>query len=159
MPEFKAVDSQENAASFTKPRIRLLVVDDESHLEILLAQKFRQKIKAGEYQFFFAQNGNEALSCMSQNPGIDLVITDINMPEMDGITLLRRLQNKYEKTKTMVMSAYSDEKSRHHAQQAGAIKFITKPISLKELEDTIEATIEIFENIDPSVTESLHKAT
>ena len=124
------------------PRIRLLVVDDEYHFEILLMQKFRHKIQQGEYEFYFSQSGQNALDVFKEHPDIELVITDINMPGMDGITLLKEIQRLYPQTKTMVMSAYSDEKRRDGAHQAGAIKFITKPISLKNLESTIEETIE-----------------
>ena len=126
---------------FKNPRIKFLVVDDEAHMEILLAQKFRNKIASGEYGFYFAHSGKKALQILSQNRDIDLVITDINMPEMDGFTFLRHLKENFPIIRRMVMSAYGDDQHHEMAEKAGATQFITKPISLKALEETIESTI------------------
>ncbi len=134
--------SLEKANPMIEKGIRVLIVDDESHLEILLNQKFRKKIREGKYELVFARNGFDALKKMKGADDFDLVITDINMPEMDGFTLLSEIHQKYPTLQTMVMSAYGDEKSRNTAKASGASKFITKPIKLSELEETLDQVCE-----------------
>ncbi len=120
---------------------RILVVDDEADLEILVKQKFRQKIREQHYEFFFAENGVAALQKLQENPGIDMVLSDINMPEMDGLTLLSRLKELRPMIKSVIISAYSDMENIRTAMNRGAFDFITKPINFEDLTLTVEKTL------------------
>lgn len=132
--------------SISKP-IMILVVDDEPDLEYLLRQRFRKKIREKHYEFLFAQNGEEALNIISENISINLVLTDINMPVMDGLTLLtniNKLSNRL--LKSIIISAYGDMENIRVAMNRGAFDFITKPIDLNDLEITIEKSLREIEN-------------
>ncbi|MCF6285073.1 MAG: response regulator [Candidatus Hydrogenedentes bacterium] len=120
--------------------VRMLIVDDEPDLEALIRQKFRKKIRQGDYSVVFAGNGQEALETLSANPEIDIILTDINMPVMDGLTLLTRLAEREELFKAVVISAYGDMDNIRTAMNRGAFDFITKPIDFADLEITIEKT-------------------
>ncbi len=120
---------------------KILVVDDEEDLKVLIKQRFRQKIRQGEYDFVFAENGRVALEQLIEHPDIDLVLSDINMPVMDGLTLLSKLQEKHSLLKSVIVSAYGDMENIRTAMNRGAFDFITKPIDFKDLEITIEKTI------------------
>lgn len=120
---------------------KILVVDDEADLEVLIKQKFWQKIRANEYEFVFAQNGRIALEQLLLHPDTDLVLSDINMPEMDGLTLLGKLQEHNALLKSVIVSAYGDMENIRVAMNRGAFDFVTKPIDFKDLEITIEKTI------------------
>jgi sigma-B regulation protein RsbU (phosphoserine phosphatase) len=125
---------------------RILVVDDEPDLQSLIRQKFRNKIKANEYEFHFAENGVEALDKLTADSAIDLILTDINMPVMDGLTLLSRineLNNKF--LRSVIVSAYGDMENIRTAMNRGAYDFVTKPIDLKDLEITIEKSLKEIE--------------
>ncbi len=125
---------------------RILVVDDEPDLQELIRQKFRNKIKANEYEFHFAENGVEALDKLTADGTIDLILTDINMPVMDGLTLLSRineLNNKF--LRSVIVSAYGDMENIRTAMNRGAYDFVTKPIDLKDLEITIEKSLKEIE--------------
>lgn len=121
---------------------KILVVDDEADLQILIQQKFRQKIRQKEYEFVFAMNGREALQQLEQNPDVDLVLSDINMPEMDGLTLLSRIKDSNALLKSIIVSAYGDMGNIRIAMNRGAFDFVTKPVDFKDLEITIDRTIE-----------------
>ena len=123
------------------PPVRLLVVDDEPDLESLIRQKFRKKIREGNYDITFAGNGQQALEVLDQDDGIDVILTDINMPVMDGLTLLARLAERDGLYKSVVISAYGDLDNIRTAMNRGAFDFITKPIDFADLEITIEKTI------------------
>lgn len=123
------------------PPVRLLVVDDEPDLETLIRQKFRKKIREGNYDITFAGNGQQALDVLDQDDGIDVILTDINMPVMDGLTLLARLAERDGLFKSVVISAYGDLDNIRTAMNRGAFDFITKPIDFADLEITIEKTI------------------
>ncbi len=128
------------------PFSKILVVDDEPDLESLILQKFRSKIKAKEYEFHFAQNGAEALEKISNDEKIDLILTDINMPVMDGLTLLSKINELNNKLlKSVIVSAYGDMENIRTAMNRGAYDFITKPIDLKDLEITIEKSLKEIE--------------
>jgi len=128
------------------PFAKILVVDDEPDLESLILQKFRSKIKAKEYEFQFAQNGAEALEKISNDGTIDLILTDINMPVMDGLTLLSKINELNNKLlKSVIVSAYGDMENIRTAMNRGAYDFITKPIDLKDLEITIEKSLKEIE--------------
>lgn len=120
---------------------KILVVDDEEDLKVLIKQRFRQKIRQNEYDFIFAENGRHALEQLLENPDVDLVLSDINMPEMDGLTLLTKLNEQNSLLKSVMVSAYGDMENIRTAMNRGAFDFITKPIDFKDLEITIEKTI------------------
>jgi adenylate cyclase len=120
---------------------RILVVDDEPDLEVLIQQKFRHQIRDGAVSFLFAQDGVDALAALKANSDVDLVVTDINMPRMDGLTLLQKLQEHEEKLSTIIVSAYGDMANIRTAMNRGAFDFITKPIDFLDLEATIAKTI------------------
>ena len=119
----------------------ILVVDDEPDLETLMLQKFRRRIREGAVSFMFAHDGIEALQSIEQHPHVDLVLSDINMPRMDGLSLLARLQEAEDKKSTIVVSAYGDMSNIRTAMNRGAFDFITKPIDFGDLEMTIDKTI------------------
>jgi len=120
---------------------KILVADDETDLEVLIKQKFRQKIREHQYEFIFAINGNDALEKIEQNPDIDIVLSDINMPEMDGLTLLSRLSESSPLIKAVIVSAYGDMENIRTAMNRGAFDFITKPINFEDLSLTVEKTM------------------
>lgn len=121
---------------------RILVVDDEPDLEALLVQKFRRQIREGAIEFLFAGDGVEALAALAKNGDVAMVVTDINMPRMDGLTLLEKLQNGgNESLSTIVVSAYGDMANIRIAMNRGAFDFLTKPIDFHDLETTIAKTM------------------
>jgi adenylate cyclase len=120
---------------------KILVADDEVDLEMLIKQKFRQKIREQEYEFVFAVNGSDALEKIQLHPDIDIVLSDINMPEMDGLTLLSRLGETSPLIKSVIVSAYGDMENIRTAMNRGAFDFITKPINFEDLSVTMEKTI------------------
>ncbi len=120
---------------------KILVADDEADLEMLIKQKFRQKIREQQYEFIFAINGNDALEKIQQHPDVDIVLSDINMPEMDGLTLLTRLSESSPLIKSVIVSAYGDMENIRTAMNRGAFDFITKPINFEDLSLTIIKTI------------------
>jgi len=121
---------------------KMLVVDDEPDLESLIRQRFRKKIRDGEYDFVFAQNGLEALSKLLEHKDVGIILSDINMPEMDGLTLLAKLNElKNPALRTVIVSAYGDMDNIRSAMNRGAYDFVTKPVDFNDLERTIEKTI------------------
>ena len=118
---------------------KILVVDDEPDLQMLMLQKFRNKVKSREYEFLFAEDGVEALEVIQGNPELSLILCDINMPRMDGLTLLvELLELKRDDLKTVMVSAYGDLENIRTAMNRGAYDFVTKPIDFKDMEITIE---------------------
>jgi len=123
--------------------IKILSVDDENDLELLLTQYFRRKIRKGEYEFSFAHNGLEALTMLLKNKDYDIILSDINMPEMDGLTLLTKINEMQNPAlKCIMVSAYGDMGNIRQAMNNGAFDFATKPIDLDDLSLTIEKAIE-----------------
>lgn len=120
---------------------KILVVDDEADLEVLIRQKFRQKIRENLYQFVFAANGVHALEQLQQHQDVDIVLSDINMPEMDGLTLLTKLGEQNGLLKSVIVSAYGDMDNIRTAMNRGAFDFVTKPVNFEDLELTMEKTI------------------
>jgi len=120
---------------------KILVADDEADLEILIKQKFRQKIREQQYEFVFAINGNDALEKLALHPDIDILLSDINMPEMDGLTLLSRIGETSPLVKSVIVSAYGDMENIRTAMNRGAFDFITKPINFEDLNVTMEKTL------------------
>lgn len=123
----------------------ILFVDDEPDLEALVLQKFRRQIRDGQVTIMFARDGLEALQSLEQNPHVDMVVSDINMPRMDGLSLLAKLQEAEDKKSTIIVSAYGDMSNIRTAMNRGAFDFLTKPIDFADLEATIEKTIRHIE--------------
>ena len=122
---------------------KILSVDDEMDLELLLTQYFRRKIRKGEYEFVFAHNGLEALTMMVKHPDREIILSDINMPEMDGLTLLAKVNEmRNPALKVIMVSAYGDMGNIRQAMNNGAFDFATKPIDLDDLSVTIEKAID-----------------
>jgi phosphoserine phosphatase RsbU/P len=121
---------------------KILVVDDEPDLQMLMLQKFRTKVRNKEYEFLFAEDGREALNKIEEHPDLCLILSDINMPKMDGLTLLNELQQlNRPDVKTVMVSAYGDMENIRTAMNRGAYDFVTKPIDFSDLETTIEKTL------------------
>ena len=123
--------------------VKILSVDDEMDLELLLTQYFRREIRKGEYEFSFAHNGLEALTMLLKNKDYDIILSDINMPEMDGLTLLTKINEmRNPALKCIMVSAYGDMGNIRQAMNNGAFDFATKPIDLDDLSVTIKKAIE-----------------
>jgi len=123
----------------------ILVVDDEPDLEALIVQRFRRQIRAGEFAFTFAEDGVSALARLAEMPDIDMVVTDINMPRMDGLTLLGKLQEQDENLATIVVSAYGDMSNIRTAMNRGAFDFLTKPMDFDDFQTTLAKTLHSVE--------------
>ncbi len=120
---------------------RILFVDDEPDLEALVQQKFRHQIRDAEISFLFAHDGVEALAVLEANRDVQMVVADINMPRMDGLSLLQKLRENEEELSTIIVSAYGDMANIRTAMNRGAFDFLTKPIDFLDLETTIAKTI------------------
>ena len=120
---------------------KILVADDEIDLEMLIKQKFRKQIREQKYEFVFALNGKEALDKLQQHPDIAVVLSDINMPEMDGLSLLGKLSEANPLVKAVMVSAYGDMDNIRNAMNKGAFDFVCKPVNFDDLELTIEKTL------------------
>jgi adenylate cyclase len=121
---------------------RILVVDDEPDVEALVTQKFRRQVREGEMDFLFARDGQHALEMLDGEADVDMVLSDINMPRMDGLTLLDRLNELHDHLKTVIVSAYGDMGNIRTAMNRGAFDFVTKPIEFDDLQATIVKTLE-----------------
>ncbi len=125
----------------TEQPYKILVVDDEPDLEPLMLQRMRRAIRAGRYAFVFASNGVEALERLNEDEDIDMVLSDINMPQMDGLTLLEQIPKVDPNIRSVIISAYGDMKNIRTAMNRGAFDFVTKPIDFKDLQVTIDRTV------------------
>lgn len=123
-------------------KAKILVVDDETDLELLIKQKFRRQIREKQYEFVFAHDGTEALEVLTREPDTDMVLTDINMPGMDGLTLLLKLHENNPTLKAVIVSAYGDMDNIRTAMNRGAFDFVTKPVNFEDLELTMKKTME-----------------
>ncbi len=130
---------------------KIMVVDDENDFEQLIRQKFRRQIREQEYKFVFATNGKEALDKLEENPDIDIVFSDINMPVMDGLTLLIKLNEKNPLLKSVIVSAYGDMDNIRLAMNRGAFDFICKPIHFEDLELTLLKTLKYVKQIRETI--------
>ena len=135
---------------------RILVVDDEEDLELLVLQKFRRRIRKKEFEFLFAHNGKEALEALEENPDVRLVLSDINMPVMDGLTLLNQLGEANPDVQAVIVSAYGDMGNIRTAMNRGAFDFLTKPIDFNDLEVTIEKTIKHVKALEAALESRDH---
>jgi PAS domain S-box-containing protein len=133
--------------------IKILVVEDETDLEFLITRKFRKRIRAGEFEFLFANNGLEALAQLEAHPDVLVVMSDIKMPEMDGLTLLSELNERYPLVRTVIVSAYGDMGNIRTAMNRGAYDFLTKPVDFNDLEVTLNKTIRHVQQILHEVEE------
>ena len=120
---------------------KVLVVDDEADLESLVLQRMRRAIRAGRYQFAFARNGLEALELLRTDRDIEVIVTDINMPEMDGLTLLQEVPKVDPEVRSVVVTAYSDMHNMRTAMSRGAFDFISKPVDFQDLEGAIDRAL------------------
>jgi len=126
---------------------KILIVDDEPDIEILMKQRFREQLREKKFLFSFARNGIEALDILSKDPEIRLVISDINMPEMDGLTLLKNINKKFPAIIPIIVSAYGDMNNIRAAMNLGAFDFVTKPINFEDLTLTISKTLTHIQNL------------
>src|SRR6202023_294060 len=121
---------------------KILAVDDEADFELLITQRFRRQIREQEFAFRFARHGEEALAALAAEPDIDLMLLDINMPVMDGLTLLAELRQQQSPVRAIIVSAYGDMANIRTAMNRGAFDFVTKPVDLNDLEITIGKTLD-----------------
>ena len=126
-------------------RPKILVVDDEPDLEHLVRQRMRREIRSGQYSFMFAHNGVEALEVLNEERDVDMVLSDINMPRMDGLTLLEQIPKVDPNIRSVIVSAYGDMKNIRTAMNRGAFDFITKPIDFEDMRVTIQRTLRHLE--------------
>ena len=120
---------------------RILVVDDEPDVEALVSQRFRRQVRKGELSFVFARDGQHALEVLEKEADVAMVLSDINMPRMDGLALLEHLNELHEHLATVIVSAYGDMTNIRTAMNRGAFDFVTKPIEFDDLEATISKTL------------------
>ena len=121
---------------------KILVVDDEKSHEDLMTQRFLQKEFLRDHEFIFALDGIKALQLINDHPDIEIALLDINMPDMDGLTLLEKIRDSKPLLRVIMLSAYSDMNNIRAAMNLGAYDFVTKPIDMKDLELTIKRTME-----------------
>jgi adenylate cyclase len=120
---------------------KILAVDDEPDFELLIRQRFRRQIRDEEFEFRFAHHGEEALTALSAEPDIELMLLDINMPVMDGLTLLNELRERQLAVQAIIVSAYGDMTNLRTAMNRGAFDFVTKPVDLSDLEITVRKAL------------------
>ncbi|HEY9343638.1 MAG TPA: adenylate/guanylate cyclase domain-containing protein [Hanamia sp.] len=130
---------------------KILVVDDETDLEVLIKQKFRRQIREQKYEFTFATNGIEALAKIGEHPDIEIVLSDINMPGMDGLTLIGKLNEDNPLIKSIIISAYGDMDNIRTAMNRGAYDFLCKPVNFEDLDVTIQKTIKYVAQLHETV--------
>jgi adenylate cyclase len=133
-------------------KTNILVVDDENDLEVLIRQKFRRQIREGKYEFYFAENGRAALEVLEEHTDISMVLTDINMPEMDGLALLVKIGEHMPLVKVVMVSAYGDMDNIRTAMNKGAFDFVCKPVNFDDLEVTMEKTILHIQEIQKTIS-------
>lgn len=138
----KVADVDEELSGIEPGPSKILVVDDEPDLEHLVRQRMRREIRSGNYTFVFARNGIEALEVLDAEPDVDMVLSDINMPQMDGLTLLSQIAKVNPNIRSVIVSAYGDMENIRTAMNRGAFDFITKPIDFDDLKLTIKRTLQ-----------------
>ena len=120
---------------------KLLVVDDEPEVEPMFRQRMRREVRAGVYEFLFARSGRHALEVLEENPDVQLVITDLNMPEMNGWQLLDALGEQWPGLPSMVVSAYGDAENVRRAEERGAAGFVVKPVDFTDLREKVAESL------------------
>jgi class 3 adenylate cyclase len=123
--------------------VKVLVVDDEPDVQLLMKMQFRREIRDSAYHLLFAENGQAALDELRRNPDVDVVLADINMPIMDGLTLLERIPEVAPLARTVIVSAYDDMSNIRRAMNEGAFDFLVKPIAPDDLAATVKKTIRV----------------
>jgi len=131
--------------------VKILLVDDEPDLESLIKLKFRKQIRENIYNFVYAENGSDALNKLNSNPDTQIILTDINMPQMDGLTLLLKVSEISPLIKSVIITAYNDMQNIRSAMNRGALDFITKPINFEDLNLTIEKAVKIVEQLNQTI--------
>ena len=121
---------------------KVLVVDDEPDVQVMFEQRMRREVRAGTYELFFAQSGHEALEVLHENPGIRLILTDLNMPGMDGMELLGVLGESWPEVQSIVVSAYGDPQRMDEARERGAQAFVVKPVNFPELKEMLLSSLD-----------------
>ena len=124
-----------------EPR-KVLVVDDEPDVQVMFQQRMRREVRAGIYELFFAQSGLEALDVLRENPSIRLILTDLNMPGMDGMELLGALGESWPEVQSIVVSAYGDPQRMNEARELGAQGFVVKPVNFSDLKEMLLSSLE-----------------
>lgn len=124
--------------------MKILVVDDEADIEPLFKQRFRREIQSGEIDFAFSRSGEEALVYLQEHLSeVVLILSDINMPGISGIELLRRIRILYPSRppSVMMITAYSDEQTYNQAMKYGADEFLTKPLDFSDLKSKLRSRV------------------
>ena len=121
---------------------KVLVVDDEPDVQVMFEQRMRREVRAGTYELFFAQSGHEALEVLHENPGIRLILTDLNMPGMNGMELLGVLGESWPEVQSIVVSAYGDPERMDEARERGAQAFVVKPVNFSELKEMLLSSLD-----------------
>ena len=124
-----------------EPR-KVLVVDDEPDVQVMFQQRMRREVRAGIYELFFAQSGLEALDVLRENPSIRLILTDLNMPGMDGMELLGALGESWPEVQSIVVSAYGDPQRMNEARELGAQGFVVKPVNFSDLKEMLLSSLD-----------------
>ena len=119
--------------------MRILVVDDEEDVRDLFSQRFRREVKRGELIIDFAHSGEDALKLLAQEkrPDYVLILSDINMPGMSGLDLLRQIKSMDSAQDVLMVTAYGDENNYRQAVEFGANGFLTKPVDFQEIRKQI----------------------
>ena len=119
----------------------VLVVDDEPDVEPMFRQRMRREIRAGQYEFRFASSGLAALAILSDRTDIELVITDLNMPDMDGLELLAAMEDSFPGLPSMVVSAYGEPDRMARASEQGAGAFVVKPVDFPAFRELLSSSL------------------
>jgi CheY-like chemotaxis protein len=125
--------------------VSILVVDDEPDMALLFLQRFRREVREGTYVMHFANSGEMALEQLSNGiePTLIVILSDINMPGMDGLQLLEAVKKRFPDMPVMMVTAYGDDERRQRASTLGAAEFITKPVDF----DTLKAQLQQLSGI------------
>jgi CheY-like chemotaxis protein len=120
--------------------VSILIVDDEPDVADLFRQRFRRETRAGTYVLHFAASGEEALDRLTGEitPQLIVILSDINMPGMDGLELLRVLKERRPELPVMMVTAYGDDERRRRAAEYGAMEFVTKPVDFDLLKTQLQ---------------------
>ncbi|HTV89076.1 MAG TPA: response regulator [Stellaceae bacterium] len=119
--------------------VSILIVDDEPDVAELFRQRFRREVRQGSYVLHFALSGEEALAKLNDGvrPQLIVILSDINMPGMDGLTLLREVKRRWNDLPVIMVTAYGDEERRRLAGEYGAAEFVTKPVDFDRLKQQL----------------------